>query len=236
MDAHAAEKIARLVHREHKYGDRPYLEAHVLPVVQRVIAEGGSEDAIVVAWLHDVFEDSRLTPDALPDGLVLTRAQAVALRAITCDAGEPYPAYIARVVKDPLARLVKYCDLLVNLSNDPKEKLRRRYLAALDLVREELDNDGQLPRRSMLRASAAAAAQIDMDLRSWWLEKSSGSRAARVLEWCAANDWPLTSDMFPRALEVAMQRMPYWSQGPSNYFDMARALSAVNLLTQEQAP
>lgn len=235
MNAHQAETIARMVHREHKYGDRPYLEAHVAPVVGRVIAEGGSEDAIVVAWLHDVLEDDRAVTLESEPMLILSRSQAVALAAITCKPGEAYPVYIARCAANPIARLVKYCDLLQNLSCQPPERLRRRYLAALDLVRQELDNANALPRRSMLRASAAAAAEIDQALGKLWGNRSAIARASHVLAWCAANDWPLSSELHPRMIEVAMERMPYWSQGPSNYFDMARALSAVELL-REPAP
>lgn len=231
MNAYQAETIARMVHREHKYGDRPYIEAHVAPVVARVIDEGGGEDAVVVAWLHDVLEDSAVTLKDQPM-LVLSRPQAVALAAITCKPGEDYAAYIVRVVADPVARLVKYCDLLQNLSCQPSERLRRRYLAALEMVRDELDSAAQLPRRSMMRASQAAAATIDAQLGKAWVGKSGRYRAVIVLEWCAANDWPLAADLFPRMLEVAMQRMPYWAQGPANYFDMARALSAVHVLAE----
>lgn len=231
MNAQQAEIVAAIAHQWHKYGNEPYLEAHVRKVVQRVIAAQGSEDAIVVAWLHDVLEDGAMSLESIPM-LELTRAQAVALVAVTRKEGEPYALYIARVVQDPVARLVKFCDLLQNLSCQPREELRRRYLAALDLVRASLDNYRDLPQRSMMRSAAAAAAEVDRaQVMAGWVSSHTEARAAAVLHWCNCNDWPVDSRVTPRTLGNAMARMPYWSQGPSNYFDMARALSAAFLVS-----
>jgi hypothetical protein len=229
MNAHQAETIARMVHRGQLYADQPYIEAHVAKVVERVIQEGGDQDAIVVAWLHDVLEDSNLTAESQPM-LVLSRPQAAGLAAITRKEGEEYSAYIARVVQSPVARLVKYCDLLSNLAAQPPEKNRRRYLAALEIVRDSLDTSRQLPRRSMMRASSAAACELDSHLKGVWAAGDGLQRASKVLHWCHINDWPLASQVTVERLTVAMQRMPYWQQGPSNYFDMARALSAALLV------
>lgn len=228
MNPFQAEALARMAHRGHLYGKQPYIEGHVIPVVDRVIAAGGGPDAQVVAWLHDVLEDTRVELTSQPM-LILTRPQAAALAAITRKEGEDYDVYVLRASSDPVARLVKYCDLQVNLSNKPPEHLRQRYVRALDVVRTALDNAGQIPTRAMLRISAAAAAEIDayFTRAGTWMKREQ--RAAMVLDWCDVNGWFFDEDLTVRRLEAAMARMPYWQQGPANYFDVARAISAALL-------
>jgi (p)ppGpp synthase/HD superfamily hydrolase len=118
---------------------RPYIE-HVLRVAFAVRFQG--EDAMVVAVLHDVLEDT----DYEPTGL--TPEQAVALDAITRREGEKYRDYVTRCGKNLTARRVKLADLNDNMTADrmaalparEQKSLAKRYrdalrtLVALDTV------------------------------------------------------------------------------------------------------
>ena len=109
---------------------KPYIE-HPMRVAHAVRILG--EDAIVVALLHDVIED---TDYAL---VGLTDPQNAALDAITRRDGEVYRDYIDRCGENPLARRVKMADLDDNLSPERQDGLpegerlsmRERYIGAM---------------------------------------------------------------------------------------------------------
>ena len=88
----------------------------------------------VVAWLHDVLEDTHVQAINLRiAGLGLS--QEIALRALTRYGDETYDAYIGRVILCPMARRVKLVDLYDNLRPDRVAAagtygLVRRYTAA----------------------------------------------------------------------------------------------------------
>src|SRR5690606_4825505 len=98
---------------------RPYIE-HVTEVSAAVDHEG--THAIVVALLHDVLEDTNDT-----DLSAYPKQVQEAIHTITRQAGEAYDAYIERVAKDPLARLVKLADLRLNHATAPNDSLKERY-------------------------------------------------------------------------------------------------------------
>ena len=69
-----------------------------------------TEDATVVALLHDVVEDSNWTLDDLAkEGFTGEQVEAVA--ALTHDPGVTYFEYIRSIKQDPLATAVKIADL-----------------------------------------------------------------------------------------------------------------------------
>lgn len=87
----------------------PYV-LHPLRVMQRV----KSQEARLVALLHDVLEESDVSLDSLRrEGFPEAVLQAV--ECLTRRKGEAYPAYIERVRKNPLAVEVKVADLEDNL-------------------------------------------------------------------------------------------------------------------------
>lgn len=128
-----AEQLARAAHagQTDKAG-RDYI-AHPARVAQRV---GDDPDAQIVAWLHDVVED---TPVTLADlSQQFTPAIVDAVDAITRRPQEPPAQYYQRVAASPLARLVKFADLddnadpdrLALLDKPTQERLTRKYAAA----------------------------------------------------------------------------------------------------------
>ncbi len=89
-----------------------------------------TENEKIVAYLHDVVEDTEVTlKDLAEAGFNETIIEAV--DAMTHRKGEPREDYLARVKANPIARKVKLADLRHNsdLSRipDPKEKdIKRR--------------------------------------------------------------------------------------------------------------
>lgn len=131
----AAEAIAYLAHRgqQDTVTGEPYI-AHV----RRVVALVHTADEAIVAWLHDVLEDSDITvidlhqcgiPMRLIDSVViLTRAKS-----------EGYLEYIRRIVdrEDPIALAVKLADLRDHLRPNCPERLRTRYERAWPMLTDE---------------------------------------------------------------------------------------------------
>jgi (p)ppGpp synthase/HD superfamily hydrolase len=81
--------------------------------VMRVGMAGQTLEEQIVGFLHDVQEDTELSPELLHKNFSPEIMQALA--AITREPGEMYSAYIDRVAANPLARAVKVYDLRDNL-------------------------------------------------------------------------------------------------------------------------
>ena len=114
MSDHPLDRALRLaveVHSGQKdRSGRPYI-LHVLKVVMGCRPD---DDAMTVAALHDVVEDSPMTLDDLR-GLGFAEEIVGAVDAISRRDGETYEDYIERVVPNSLARRVKRVDLEHNM-------------------------------------------------------------------------------------------------------------------------
>jgi (p)ppGpp synthase/HD superfamily hydrolase len=107
-------------------GVTPYIN-HPKAVAERV---RGDIDAEMVAWLHDVLEDTDLTAnDLLDKGVPFNVIEAVIW--LTKTKGVSYETYLALIKKNPLARKVKIADMLANLSDAPSEKQIVKYAKGL---------------------------------------------------------------------------------------------------------
>lgn len=133
----AAMRLAYAAHKEQvdKNGI-PYI-LHPLHLAEQM----DDEDAVCVALLHDVMEDTDITaeeirsigmPDAVMDALAL----------LTHDPSEPYFDYVARIKGNALARRVKIADLCHNsdlsrldVVTDRDRARVRKYARALELLR-----------------------------------------------------------------------------------------------------
>lgn len=129
--------------------DQPYIlhPIAVAEAVERGAVSGPvtlGEHEVVVALLHDVWEDT----DYPWLYLELEPGQRAALSAITRAKNEPYAVYLDRVCAAPIAAYVKLADLWHNLSPErqiclpPKEResLEKRYLQAREWIWEALDD------------------------------------------------------------------------------------------------
>lgn len=107
---------------------RHYAEAEQLEATQ------------VVAWLHDVVEDTPVTLEDL--SAEFPREVVAGVDAMTKRADEDRDAYYTRVAADPLARLVKQADLDDNtdpartalLDADTHARLERKYAHAREVL------------------------------------------------------------------------------------------------------
>ena len=94
------------------------------------------EDAKVVAYLHDVVEDTPVTIDDLA-GMGFPPRITDAVEAMTRRDDEPYFEYIKRLGGNELARTVKLADLTHN--TDPArdgatQEMRERYAKAKEML------------------------------------------------------------------------------------------------------
>jgi len=115
---------------------RSYIE-HPTRVAATVAALHGAEHpAVIVAWLHDVVEDTSCTLEQVEEQF--GSAVAAAVDAITRRVGELPEQYYQRVAADELARITKLADIadnadparLAQLPAETAERLRRKYVHA----------------------------------------------------------------------------------------------------------
>ncbi len=130
-------RIARAAHEgQVDKSGHPYI-GHPLRVMSRV----SGEHARMAAVLHDVVEDTSVTADDLlaagcPPEVVRT------VLALTHADGESQEQYLARVLADPVAVVVKRADIADNtspprlalLDQATQDRLRAKYSRALDLL------------------------------------------------------------------------------------------------------
>lgn len=125
--------------KQQRQDGTPYIHHPIEVALQAQAASAGNADAIMVALMHDVIEDSDIDLTELP---FETRVMD-AIDAITRRRGELYFAYIRRCAENPLAAFVKTRDLEHNLAacqRDPRLwGLAERYRRALRIIREDED-------------------------------------------------------------------------------------------------
>jgi len=113
-------------------GVTPYIE-HPKAVADLVDGDGIK----IVAWLHDVLEDTDATVEEL--GQMFSAHLVRAVIDITHIEGESYEDYLSRVKNSPLAKQVKIKDILVNLNDDPSKNQVKKYSKALLFLLDERD-------------------------------------------------------------------------------------------------
>lgn len=120
-----AENIAREWHASQfrRDGVTPYI-THP----EAVAAKMGSVDEKIVAWLHDVFEDTDAPLRLLWN---FPRPIRSAVRALTKRPHESYTDYLSQVREYPLARAVKLADIEHNLSCEPTKAQIQKYKKAI---------------------------------------------------------------------------------------------------------
>lgn len=118
--------------------------AHPLRVAARVVEAG--EEAVAVALLHDVIEDSDLDiEDLVAAGFPEQVTEAV--ERLTRRDGEPHADAVRRAAADPLAAVVKRADLADNadparlalLPQQLRTRLSAKYTQAFALLEEVVD-------------------------------------------------------------------------------------------------
>lgn len=118
-------------------GEEPYV-CHPIRVAEMVKEKGGSEEAVLVALLHDVVEDTPATFEECYQFLESEEAQE-ALRLVTKMEGESSAQALERLLRagNRIALLVKACDAL---DNSVITEGMQKYLDSNDKSPEEASN------------------------------------------------------------------------------------------------
>ena len=96
-----------------------------------------SENAVVLALLHDVVEDTDITPGQLAqEGFPAEVLAALAL--LTHDEAVPYMEYVAAIAGNPLARQVKLADLRHNSDLTRLDSIDQYALARAEKYRQAI--------------------------------------------------------------------------------------------------
>ena len=110
-----AKNLAQRFHRGQKYGEYDYFEYHLRGVVEilpQVSLSTIKKNMIVVAFLHDILEDTYCTYETIENIFGFTVADSVLI--LTKVEGEPIDQYLFGVCSNPTARVVKFADSLFN--------------------------------------------------------------------------------------------------------------------------
>lgn len=135
MDAAHAAQIATDAHRgQTDKAGNDYIN-HPARVAERVARlHGDDHPGVVVAWLHDVIEDTTVSLDDLRQA-GLDDQQAEALDVLTHRRGEQRADYMTRIARNELACIVKHADIddntdperLAVLDDDTRRRLETKY-------------------------------------------------------------------------------------------------------------
>lgn len=112
-----ARELAFSYHKNQKYGLQPY-SYHLQNVVNQVrifsslIPKESLEDAICIAYLHDILEDTLCTQDEILRALNPNILLAVKLLT---NNGSDFESYFNQIAQDDLAIFVKLCDRYCNI-------------------------------------------------------------------------------------------------------------------------
>jgi (p)ppGpp synthase/HD superfamily hydrolase len=137
MDIARAKSIAKKAHKGQV--DKNGMDYMRHPIAVASLVSG--TDATIVAYLHDVIEDTDVTLDDLrQEGFSIDIITAI--DAISKRKGETNVDYIARVKENPLATRVKLADLKDNMSpareikhdKAMQERLMKKYLYAFEFL------------------------------------------------------------------------------------------------------
>ena len=143
MPSESGERAKDIATRAHEgqvdKAGMPYID-HPRRVAERVAQVDGRPEAIAVAWLHDVVEDTGTTLDDLRAGEFSEEVVAAVDAMTRCpDAGDEY---YQRIATDDLAIVVKLADIWDNTDPDrvarldekDRTRLQDKYRHALEVI------------------------------------------------------------------------------------------------------
>ncbi len=132
-------KIARDIAIEaHRGQKRKYTGEDYIEHPRRVASKFSTEDSQVIAWLHDVLEDSDFT--ARDIGMRGIRPHLIEIvQCLTRKDGESYFHFIMRIKEIRPARIIKIADIRDNLINSREGSLQDKYRLALHILETQSD-------------------------------------------------------------------------------------------------
>lgn len=108
--------LAKTAHGSQLYGTHPYVEYHVLGVVNNIINLGFNSKYITVALLHDVVEDTHITLETLSQLFSKEIVEAVSL--LTYTKSVTRDEYLKKIKNNKLAKIVKIADATFNMNEN----------------------------------------------------------------------------------------------------------------------
>lgn len=130
-----AVSIAEEAHRGQR---RKYTREDYIEHPRRVASKFSTEDSQVIAWLHDVLEDSDFTAEDLLKRQIRPHCIEI-VECLTRQEGDDYFHFIMRIKDIRQARIIKIADIRDNLLNSKPGSLRDKYLLALHILEEAKD-------------------------------------------------------------------------------------------------
>lgn len=121
--------IAKEVHKEDRYGDKVYFDYHLMNVYHRAIAlveEKEREVVGIVAIFHDIVEDHGYDVEMIVKMFGKKIADAVVAMSFDKE-NESREEYYERVMKNPIAKIVKIADASENRFNCELDGDMERY-------------------------------------------------------------------------------------------------------------
>lgn len=120
----------------HKGQKRKYSGEDYINHPRRVAEKFSTEDSQVIAWLHDVLEDSDFTSGDLFVAGIKTELIEI-IECLTKQEDENYFNFIMRIKDIHAARIIKIADIRDNLRDSREGSLRDKYLLALYILEDQ---------------------------------------------------------------------------------------------------
>lgn len=111
--------LAKAMHFGQTYGNKDYVDFHLCGVAELAVKTPWAADldidlVITVAILHDILEDTPCTFDIL--SILFGERAATEVALLTKSIEISHNEYISRIIRSPIARLVKIADTSFNLT------------------------------------------------------------------------------------------------------------------------
>lgn len=133
-----AKKLSKSSHVGQKYGTEDYFNYHVTGVVNLLKLHNLSDVYIVVAYLHDIVEDTSISLDTIAN--LFGNVVRDAVDAMTKRTNESRSEYLARCSTDKIARIVKLHDAMFNATNCFKNKNKQKFNYYLQTISQLTHN------------------------------------------------------------------------------------------------
>lgn len=190
-------------HGDQLYGKLPYWThpRAVATTGKKIFGNKFNSDAVKVAFLHDVVEDTDIGLDELSK-MDFSPEVIEAVGLLTKDKSLTYSQNIEKIISsnNPLAMMVKYADNYENFTGDKSswdiaraEKSQKKYLMSLNMLGDKLgikhhveENfaDSRKPgRKGLSKRVGVNCKQSVSKLRK--ISKNSSGERQRMAHWCA---------------------------------------------------
>ena len=127
-----AKKLSKTFHKGQTYGLYDYFEYHITGVVNLLKVHNMPAKFIIVAYLHDIVEDTKIDISTVKN--LFGKEIADAVDAMTKRKNESRKEYITRCATNKIARFVKLQDAVFNASNCFKNKNSNQFNYYMDTI------------------------------------------------------------------------------------------------------